>query len=197
MTPELVLALVAFAFVTSITPGPNNLMLLASGAAFGFRRSVPHMLGVGIGFVAMTVLVGLGLAGLIEAAPGLRLALKAAGVGYMLWFAWKILNAGAPGEAGAAARPMRFHEAALFQWVNPKAWAMALTAVTAYAPGGTLPAMATVAVIFGLVNIPSVGSWTLLGQRMRRFLTSDRRRRAFNATMAVLLVGSLWPLLAH
>ena len=142
MTPELVLALVAFAFVTSITPGPNNLMLLASGAAFGFRRSVPHMLGVGIGFVAMTVLVGLGLAGLIEAAPGLRLALKAAGVAYMLWFAWKILNAGAPGEAGAAARPMRFHEAALFQWVNPKAWAMALTAVTAYAPGGTLPAMA-------------------------------------------------------
>ena len=115
----------------------------------------------------------------------------------MLWFAWKILNAGAPGEAGAAARPMRFHEAALFQWVNPKAWAMALTAVTAYAPGGTLPAMATVAVIFGLVNIPSVGSWTLLGQGMRRFLTSDRRRRAFNATMAVLLVGSLWPLLAH
>ena len=197
MTPELVLALVAFAFVTSITPGPNNLMLLASGAAFGFRRSVPHMLGVGIGFVAMTVLVGLGLAGLIEAAPGLRLALKAAGVGYMLWFAWKILNAGAPGEAGAAARPMRFHEAALFQWVNPKAWAMALTAVTAYAPGGTLPAMAMVAVIFGLVNIPSVGSWTLLGQGMRRFLTSDRRRRAFNATMAVLLVGSLWPLLAH
>ena len=197
MTPELVLALVAFAFVTSITPGPNNLMLLASGAAFGFRRSVPHMLGVGIGFVAMTVLVGLGLAGLIDAAPGLRLALKAAGVAYMLWFAWKILNAGAPSEAGAAARPMRFHEAALFQWVNPKAWAMALTAVTAYAPGGTLPAMATVAVIFGLVNIPSVGSWTLLGQRMRRFLTSDRRRRAFNATMAVLLVGSLWPLLAH
>ena len=197
MTPELVLALVAFAFVTSITPGPNNLMLLASGAAFGFRRSVPHMLGVGVGFVAMTVLVGLGLAGLIDAAPGLRLALKAAGVAYMLWFAWKILNAGAPSEAGAAARPMRFHEAALFQWVNPKAWAMALTAVTAYAPGGTLPAMATVAVIFGLVNIPSVGSCTLLGQRMRRFLTSDRRRRAFNATMAVLLVGSLWPLLAH
>ena len=98
MTPELLLALVAFAFVTSITPGPNNLMLLASGAAFGFRRSVPHMLGVGLGFVAMTVLVGLGLAGLIEAAPGLRLALKAAGVGYMLWFAWKILNAARRGR---------------------------------------------------------------------------------------------------
>jgi threonine/homoserine/homoserine lactone efflux protein len=196
MTPELLMALVAFAFVTSITPGPNNLMLMASGAAFGFRRTVPHMLGVGIGFMLMAVLVGLGLAGLIEAEPRLKLALKAVGVAYMLWFAWQILNAGAPREAGAAARPMRFHEAALFQWVNPKAWAMALTAVTAYAPEQTVPAVLAVAVIFGLVNIPSVGSWTLLGQQMRRWLTSDRRRRVFNAAMALLLVASLWPLIA-
>jgi threonine/homoserine/homoserine lactone efflux protein len=197
MTPDLLLALVAFAFVTSITPGPNNLMLMASGAAFGFRRTIPHMLGVGIGFVVMAILVGFGLAGLIEAAPGLKLALKAAGVGYMLWFAWKILHAAAPGEAGAAARPMSFLQAAAFQWVNPKAWAMALTAVTAYAPGETLAAVVAVALVFGLVNIPSVGSWTLLGQQMRRWLTSDRRRRAFNATMAVLLVASLWPVLTH
>ena len=96
MTPDILLALVAFSFVTSITPGPNNLMLMASGAAFGFRRTVPHMLGVGIGFTVMALLVGLGLAGLIEAAPGLKLALKAAGTVYMLWFAWKILNADAP-----------------------------------------------------------------------------------------------------
>jgi threonine/homoserine/homoserine lactone efflux protein len=197
MTPDLLLALVAFAFVTSITPGPNNLMLMASGAAFGFRRTIPHMLGVGIGFVVMAILVGLGLAGVIEAAPGLKLGLKAAGVGYMLWFAWKILHAAAPGEAGAAARPMSFLQAAAFQWVNPKAWAMALTAVTAYAPGETLAAVVAVAVVFGLVNIPSVGSWTLLGQQMRRWLRSDRRRRVFNAAMAVLLVASLWPVLAH
>ena len=197
MTPDLLLALVAFAFVTSITPGPNNLMLMASGAAFGFRRTIPHMLGVGIGFVVMAILVGLGLAGLIEAAPGLKLGLKAAGVAYMLWFAWKILHAAAPGEAGTATRPMSFLQAAAFQWVNPKAWAMALTAVTAYAPGETLAAVVAVALVFGLVNIPSVGSWTLLGQQMRRWLVSDRRRRAFNATMAVLLVGSLWPVLTH
>lgn len=198
MTPDLLLALVAFAFVTSITPGPNNLMLMASGAAFGFRRTIPHMLGVGIGFVVMAILVGLGLAGAIEAAPGIKLALKAAGVAYMLWFAWKILHAAAPGEGGdGAVRPMTFLQAAAFQWVNPKAWAMALTAVTAYAPDATLPAVVLVAVIFGLVNIPSVGSWTVLGQEMRRWLTSDRRRRVFNAVMAVLLVGSLWPVLTH
>lgn len=196
MTPDLLLALVVFAFVSSITPGPNNLMLMASGAAFGFRRTVPHMLGVGIGFVAMTVVVGLGLAGLLERVPALATALKAASLAYMLWFAWKILNAPAPGEADTGARPFTFLQAALFQWVNPKAWAMAITAVTAYAPARTPWAMAVVAVIFGLVNIPSVGSWTLLGQGMRRFLTSASRRRAFNATMAALLVASLWPVLA-
>ena len=172
MTPDILLALVAFSFVTSITPGPNNLMLMASGAAFGFRRSVPHMLGVGIGFTVMALLVGLGLAGLIEAAPGLKLALKAAGTVYMLWFAWKILTRHARGGCGAA-RPMSFMQAALFQWANPKAWAMALTAVTAYAPDQTLAAVAAVAVVFGLINIPSVGSWTLLGQQMRPWLTSD------------------------
>ena len=197
MTPDVLLALVAFAFVMSITPGPNNLMLLASGAAFGFRRTVPHMFGVGIGFVVMTVLVGVGLAGLLEAAPWLGGVLKGIAVLYMLWFAWKILNAAAPGNAGAAARPMTFVQAALFQWVNPKAWAMALTAIAAYAPERSLGAVATVAVVFGLVNIPSVGAWALLGQQMRRWLTSPRRRRAFNAVMAVLLLASLWPVLAH
>ena len=115
----------------------------------------------------------------------------------MLWFAWKILNADAPQGRAAATQPMSFIQAALFQWVNPKAWAMALTAVTAYAPDQTLAAVAAVALVFGLVNIPSVGSWRLLGQQMRRWLTSPRRRRAFNAVMAVLLLASLWPVLAH
>ena len=174
------------------------MMLMASGATFGFRRTLPHMLGVGIGFVVLALLVGLGIAEAIAAAPVLGLALKVAGSAYMLWFAWSILNAAAPGDgAPAATRPMRFHEAALFQWVNPKAWAMALTAVTAYAPGETPAAIAAVALVFGLVNIPTVGSWALLGQEMRRWLTSARRRRVFNATMAVLLVASLWPILTH
>ena len=157
MTHDLVLALAVFAFVTSVTPGPNNLMLMASGATFGFRRTIPHMLGVGLGFTAMTVLVGLGIAGLLAASPVLALGLKAASLGYMMWFAWKILNAPEPGAAGPAARPMTFLQAAAFQWINPKAWAMALTAVSAYAPDRSVGAVVLVAVIFGLINIPSVG----------------------------------------
>ena len=197
MTHDLLLALVTFAFVTSVTPGPNNLMLMASGATFGFRRTVPHMLGVGLGFTAMTALVGLGIAGLLAASPALSLALKVASLAYMLWFAWKILHAPEPGTAGPASRPMTFLQAAAFQWVNPKAWAMALTAVSAYAPDRSVGAVVLVAVIFGLINIPSVGSWTLLGQAMRGFLAGPTRRRAFNATMAALLVLSLLPVLTH
>ena len=197
MTHDLLLALVTFAFVTSVTPGPNNLMLMASGATFGFRRTLPHMLGVGLGFTAMTALVGLGIAGLLAASPALSLALKVASLAYMLWFAWKILHAPEPGTAGPASRPMTFLQAAAFQWVNPKAWAMALTAVSAYAPDRSVGAVVLVAVIFGLINIPSVGSWTLLGQAMRGFLAGPARRRAFNATMAALLVLSLLPVLTH
>lgn len=203
MTHDLIFALLVFAFVSSITPGPNNLMLMASGATYGFRRSVPHMVGVGLGFVAMTVLIGVGIAGLLTAVPALAVALKVASLVYMLWFAWKILHAPAPGsapdgaEARAAIRPMTFLQAAAFQWVNPKAWAMALTAVSTYAPDRSMETVVTVAVIFGLVNLPCVSSWTLLGQGMQRWLTSPGRRQAFNATMAGLLLLSLWPLLTH
>ncbi|MFO1143160.1 MAG: LysE family translocator [Amaricoccus sp.] len=197
MTHDLILALVAFAFVTSVTPGPNNLMLMASGATFGFRRTVPHMLGVGLGFTAMTALIGVGIAGLLTASPALALALKVVSFAYMLWFAWKILHAPAPGTSEPASRPMTFLQAAAFQWVNPKAWAMALTAVSAYAPDRSMGAVMLVSVIFGLINIPSVGSWTLLGQAMRGFLAGAARRRAFKATMAALLVLSLLPVLTH
>jgi len=121
MTPDLLTALAAFAFVSSITPGPNNLMLLASGVNFGFRRTVPHMLGIGIGFTLMVVLVGLGLAGVFTAWPPARPALRIAATGYMLWLAWKIANAAPPESAKTSARPLTFLQAAAFQWVNPKA----------------------------------------------------------------------------
>jgi threonine/homoserine/homoserine lactone efflux protein len=195
MTHELLTALVAFAFVTSITPGPNNLMLMASGANFGFRRTVPHMLGVGIGFSAMVALVGLGLARVFEAWPAAHVVLKAASVVYLLWLARRIATASAPGSGAEAGRPFSFTQAALFQWVNPKAWAMALTAVTVYAPSQSVAAILLVALVFGAVNLPSVSSWTLLGQQLRRLLTSPARLRAFNLTMAVLLVASLYPVL--
>jgi threonine/homoserine/homoserine lactone efflux protein len=193
MTTELLLALLGFAFVTSVTPGPNNMMLLASGVNFGFRRTVPHMLGISVGHSVMVFLVGLGLAGVFKAWPPSLTALKLASVGYMLWLAWKIAHAGAPGEGRAAAQPMSFMQAAAFQWVNPKAWAMALGAVSAYVAEPSVWAYAAVALVFSMVNLPSVSIWAGAGQGLRKWLAAPRRLRVFNWTMAGLLVLSLWP----
>lgn len=195
MTFEILLALALFAFVSSITPGPNNLMLMASGANFGFRRTLPHMLGVGIGFMVMVGLVGLGLAQVFEAEPRLHLLLKIVSVVYLLWLALKIARAGEPGRQGTGARPFTFLQAAAFQWVNPKAWTMAMTAVTVYLPERSLIGIALVALVFGLINLPAVSSWTVLGQQMALVLTNPARLRAFNWTMAGLLVASLYPVL--
>lgn len=197
MTPENFLALLAFALVTSITPGPNNLMLIASGANFGFRRTVPHMLGVSLGHMAMTLIVGVGLVGVMLAVPVTQTVLKIVSVIYMLWLAWKLAHAAAPGEGDAGARPMTFLQAAAFQWVNPKAWAMSLGAVAAYAPDRTLQTVAVVAVVFAAVNLPSVSVWTAAGGVLRRWLTNPARLWVFNWTMAGLLVASLIPTFWH
>jgi threonine/homoserine/homoserine lactone efflux protein len=172
-------------------------MLMASGANFGFRRTIPHMLGVALGFVLMAFLVGVGLAGLFQTYPVAVTLLEVASVAYMLWLAWKIAHAAAPKEREATGHPITFLQAAAFQWVNPKAWAMALTAVTVYAPERSLGAVALVAAVFGAINLPSVSVWTVLGQQVRRVLTTGRRLVAFNWTMAVLLVASLAPVLWH
>ncbi|WP_439142823.1 LysE family translocator [Planktotalea sp.] len=194
MTYDLVLALTVFAFVSSITPGPNNLMLMASGANFGFRRTIPHMLGVGIGFTLMIVLVGVGLVQVFDLYPISHQILKVVSVLYLLWLAWKIANAAPPKEnVVSESTPITFVQAALFQWVNPKAWTMALTAITAYTPEQTLYYVSLVALVFGVVNLPSVSVWTVLGEQMARFLTSAARLRAFNCAMAGLLVLSLYP----
>lgn len=196
MTHDLITALVGFAFVTSITPGPNNLMLMASGANFGFRRSIPHMLGIGIGFVVMLVIVGLGIAGLFEAFPIAHDVLTVVSIAYLVYLAWKIATATPPADSAGKARPMTFLQAALFQWVNPKAWAMAMTAVTVYAPTLEPAAILLVGAIFGLVNLPAVSSWTVLGQQMRRLLTNRIRLRIFNAVMALLLLATMYPFVA-
>jgi threonine/homoserine/homoserine lactone efflux protein len=195
MMPDALLALAAFALVSSITPGPNNLMLMASGANFGFRRTVPHMLGIGIGFAVMIVLVGLGLVRIFDAFPVTHLILTIVGVAYLLWLAWKIAHAAAPDAAKTGAQPFTFMQAALFQWVNPKAWQMALTAITLYAPDRSATAILWVALVFALINLPSVSTWTVMGQQMRRVLSSPARLRAFNLSMAALLVASLVPVL--
>ena len=194
MSYDLLLALTLFAFVSSITPGPNNLMLMASGANFGFRRTLPHLLGVGIGFTLMIVLVGVGLVQVFVLYPISHQILKVVSVIYLLWLAWKIANAATPeGDVQSEGTPITFIQAALFQWVNPKAWTMALTAISAYTPDQTLYYVSLAALVFGIVNLPSVSLWTVLGEQMARFLTSAARLRAFNWAMAGLLVLSLYP----
>lgn len=195
MTLETLAALVTFAFVSSITPGPNNLMLMASGANYGFVRSVPHMLGIGIGFTLMIVLVGAGLIQLFEAWPTSYSILKVLSVLYMSWLAWKIARAAPTDTKSTVGTPMTFLQAAAFQWVNPKAWAMALTALSVYATDTSLMAFGTVALVFGLVNLPSIAIWAVLGQQMARILTNPARLKAFNWTMALLLIASLYPVL--
>jgi threonine/homoserine/homoserine lactone efflux protein len=158
------------------------------------------MLGIGIGFGVMILLVGLGLIRVFDAFPVTHVILTIIGMTYLLWLAWKIANAAAPDPARAGVRPLTFVQAALFQWVNPKAWQMALTAITLYAPDRTTTAILWVALIFALINLPSVSTWTILGQQMRRLLSTPAKLRAFNWGMAALLVLSLvpvlWPMLA-
>lgn len=196
LTPDLLTALALYAMVSSITPGPNNLMLLASGANFGFRRTLPHMLGISIGHSVMVFLVGIGLAGLFTAYPPARIVLTVLSAAYLLWLAWKIANAAPPdAESQAQAKPFTFLQAAAFQWVNPKAWSMALTANTLYAPDASLPSVTTVALVFSLVNLPCVSSWAALGTGLRRALQDPKRLRLFNRVMAALLVLTLIPVL--
>lgn len=195
MTLDILLALAAFALVSSITPGPNNLMLMASGANFGFLRTVPHMMGVGLGFVFMVLVVGAGLAQAFNAYPVSYTVLKIVSILYLTYLAWKIATAAPIKRGDAVGTPMTFLQAAVFQWVNPKAWAMALTAISAYTPDTTVAGIALVAVVFGAINLPSVSLWTVMGQQMARVLTNPTRLAVFNRTMAALLIASLYPVL--
>lgn len=195
MSSDIFIALAAFAFVTSVTPGPNNLMLLASGANFGVARTVPHMLGVAIGFTLMVLLVGVGLVGLFDMVPFSYAVLRIVSVVYLLYLAWKIGTASGLGERSVAGKPITFLQAAAFQWVNPKAWSMALTAVTVYAASQSLQAVALVALVFGVINLPSTAVWALAGGQLKRILTDPARLRTFNIVMALLLVASLYPVI--
>ncbi|WP_321818511.1 MULTISPECIES: LysE family translocator [unclassified Paraburkholderia] len=201
MLPEMLSALPAgmlFVVVTSITPGPNNTMLLTSGVNFGFRRTVPHMLGISAGVVVLMLCVGFGLGEAFRRIPVLYTVLEAASVAYLLWLAWKIGTSGGMKIKSGERRPMRFHEAIAFQWINPKAWMMVLTAVTTIRLstdfGLNIVAMA---VLFYVVGLPCICVWAAFGTGMRRFLADPRRLRLFNIAMALSLVASMYPLLVH
>ena len=197
MTFDLLLALITFAFVSSITPGPNNLMLMASGANYGIRRTLPHMIGISLGHAFMVTLVGVFLLRVFESYPVINIILKTLSVAYMLWLAWKIATALPPESKEVTGNPLTFLQAAAFQWVNPKAWYMAITAITVYVPPdqSALIGSLMVAGVFSMTNFPSVSVWAWLGVQMRRVLGSPRRLRQFNITMALLLIASLYPVL--
>jgi threonine/homoserine/homoserine lactone efflux protein len=192
--------LVAYAFVTSITPGPNNMMLVASGVNFGLTRSVPHILGISVGFGVMVALVGMGLATLFDAYPVIHDILRWVGAAYLIGLAWRIARSPPPGhgQAREAGRPMSFLAAAAFQWLNPKAWIMALGAITTYLPQqATGVAVVLLATILAVVNTPCVFVWAAFGVGLRRLLTKPSHVRVFNVAMAALLVLSLYPILMH
>jgi threonine/homoserine/homoserine lactone efflux protein len=196
MSYEILPALTLFAFVSSITPGPNNLMLMNSGANFGFKLTIPHMLGVGLGFTLMILLVGLGVVELFDRYPLSYDILKVLSIGYLLYLAFKIATStGSIDQKSSKAKPFTFIQAALFQWVNPKAWTMALTSISLYAPSNSFIAVLLVAIVFGIVNLPCISSWIVLGQKIQIVLTDQKRLRIFNITMALLLIISLYPAL--
>jgi threonine/homoserine/homoserine lactone efflux protein len=194
MNFEVLSALTIFAFVSSITPGPNNLMLMNSGANFGFKKTIPHLLGVGVGFTLMIALVGLGVIKLFDSFPLSYQILKVISIIYLLYLAFKIASSKGNFEQGSSSStPFTFIQAAFFQWVNPKAWTMALTSISLYAPSKSFVAVLFVAIVFGLINLPCISSWVVLGQKIQVLLTDRMRLRAFNITMALLLVMSLYP----
>ena len=196
MPSETLLAFITYAFVTSVTPGPDNTMLLASGLNYGFVRSLPHVLGISIGFAVMVMGVGAGLGRLFEAYPSLYTVLRIVGGAYLMYLAWQIATAAPMGDASTHGRPFGFWKAAGFQWVNPKAWIMAIGAITVYLPaGGSMQAVVVLSLLFALVNAPSVTVWVTFGTTLRRWLTDLRYLRVFNVSMAIMLVLSLYPLL--
>ncbi|HYZ34838.1 MAG TPA: LysE family translocator [Crenalkalicoccus sp.] len=195
-------SVLAFALSMAATPGPNNAMVAASGATWGFRRTLPHLLGVAVGFPLMILAVALGAGEVLRGAPGVQGALRWVGAAYLLWLAWKIATARPAAERDRAsgarpgARPLGFLQAAAFQWVNPKGWVAALGAIVTYTTAGEAMhgQSALLAAIFAAVTLPVLVCWTLVGVGAARLLRSPASLRRFNLAMAGLLVASLVPL---
>lgn len=200
MTLDLTIALAGFAFVSQISPGPNNFMLMASGMNYGWLRSLPHMLGIGVGFPVMVVLVGLGIMQVFELVPYSFNALRVLSAGYLVYLAWKIATAQplSSNHAGKPTKPLSFAQAAAFQWVNPKTWAMAVTAITAYSPEARpLGSVFFIALVFAVIGTVTITSWTMLGQQLRHLLRTPAAYRSFNICCALVLVMSIYPMLAR
>lgn len=196
MPLENLLALTGFAFVSAATPGPNNFMVLASGLNYGLASTIPHILGIVAGFSILLICIGLGLGQVLEAASIVFMALKFAGAAYLVYLAYRIAISGSMKDGEASGRPMTFLQAAAFQWVNPKAWVMGISAITIYtSTENYLLTLTFVILAFAVVTFPSLVVWCGMGNVLRNWLSNPVTLRVFNVTMAVLLVASLWPML--
>lgn len=186
------LSFVLYSFVTSVTPGPNNIMLAASGVNFGFKKSIPHILGIGFGFGLMVSIVGLGIGTILSTNKNVFEILKIIGIAYLLYLAYKIFISSELDTNSKKTRPLTFLEAALFQWVNPKAWIMAMGAVTTYlSPSSSILSYLFIGLVYGLVGIPSTGVWAYIGEKLKVFIDEPRKLKLFNTVMAILLVISV------
>jgi threonine/homoserine/homoserine lactone efflux protein len=185
-------ALLSFAFVSSFTPGPNNLLLWASGATFGVRRTVPHVLGTALGIGAMALAAGAGVAAVVASRPELALAMRIGGSCYLLWLAWQIARSGALGEARIA-RPMGVRAAMAFQVLNPKAWIFVLGAVTTFRPAelDVVPGTVVTALIITAMVVPTATAWAGAGGAMNRWLSGARTRRIATVVLASLVVATI------
>ena len=194
MSLETALALVGFAFVMSISPGPANFLLLASGVNFGFVRSIPLVLGISFGFLTMVFFIGIGLGQVLKNTPGLYTVLKFSCAAYVTWLAWKIVRSRAvgPEQGEKIEQPISFIQAALFQLVNPKAWAVALIVTVSYTnPENYLPSLILMIMLFAVISLPATSVWALSGVALRRLLGEGNRIVVFNIAMALLLVVSM------
>ena len=191
-------AALIFALVMGFTPGPNNVMLASSGARFGVARTLPHLFGVTVGFPVMLFLVGLGLASILLASPLLQLIMKTVSCAYLLWLAFQIATSSSGIKDGAGGKPLTFLQGAAFQWINPKAWLMAVGAISAYTAGYGSQLYLQVAIIALItlgVTLASTLTWTAFGAAIRRFLRSATALRLFNLAMALLLFASTVPIM--
>ncbi|HEK0412912.1 TPA: LysE family translocator [Proteus mirabilis] len=192
MTFDIFLSLAIFSFVTSITPGPNNIMLLASGINFGLKRTMPHAIGVSLGFFVMLLAVGIGIGALIKSSPIIYNILKYLGALYLLWLAWKTaISHSVEQNSNKQGSPLTLLEAALFQWINPKSWMMAISGITLYtSPQYPYISMLLVAIIFTLINFPCVAIWANFGHSLRERLKNPKILKLFNFIMGGLLALS-------
>lgn len=193
---DVFVAVLFFAFSSTITPGPNNLMMLSSGVNYGVRASLPHFVGICLGFPAMVLVVGLGFDVVFQQLPWLHPLIKWAGIVYLLYLAYAIATTAPRQLQGTDRHPMTFLQAAAFQWVNGKAWIMASGAIAAFSQSAAMTeSVVAITLAFLLVAFPCVGLWLTSGAYLRQHLESEQAQRWFNRSMGALLVASVVPVL--